>query len=139
MRNKAPLALMEQLMMVLVFALAAALCLQVFIFSDRSSRRKEAVNRAVLEAQNAAEELKSVHGDFTRAAELYGGSYDGRTWDWSYDENWKKDNGTAYHLLVLPADGGPMLLGSAEVTVYTAEGDVLVSLPVAWQEVDARG
>ena len=32
-----------------------------------------------------------------------------------------------------------MLLGSAEVTVYTAEGDVLVSLPVAWQEVDARG
>ena len=80
MRNKAPLALMEQLMMVLVFALAAALCLQVFIFSDRASRRKEAVNRAVLEAQNAAEELKSVRGDFTRAAELYGGSYDGRTW-----------------------------------------------------------
>ena len=30
MRSKAPLALMEQMVMVLVFALAAALCLQSF-------------------------------------------------------------------------------------------------------------
>lgn len=30
MRSKAPLALMEQMVMVLVFALAAALCLQAF-------------------------------------------------------------------------------------------------------------
>lgn len=32
MRSKAPLALMEQIIMVLVFALSAALCLQVFGF-----------------------------------------------------------------------------------------------------------
>ena len=31
MKNKAPLPLMEQLIMVLVFALAAALCLQGFV------------------------------------------------------------------------------------------------------------
>ena len=31
MKNKTPLVLMEQLMMILVFALAAALCLQAFI------------------------------------------------------------------------------------------------------------
>ena len=34
MRSKTPLALMEQMVMVLVFALAAALCLQVFVVSD---------------------------------------------------------------------------------------------------------
>lgn len=34
MRSKAPLVLMEQLVMVLVFALAAALCVQVFVLSD---------------------------------------------------------------------------------------------------------
>ena len=139
MRSKAPLALMEQLVMVLVFALAAALCVQVFVLSDQTSRRNEARDRAVLEAQNAAEELKSVHGDFQQMTELYVGSWNGRLWGRSYDENWKKDNGTAYHLLVVPADGGDPMLGTAEVMVYTEEGDLLFSLPAAWQEVSDRG
>ena len=34
MRSKAPLLLMEQMVMLLVFALAAALCLQAFVKSD---------------------------------------------------------------------------------------------------------
>ena len=58
MRSKAPLALMEQLVMVLVFALAAALCVQVFVLSSRTSRWNESRDRAVVEAQNAAELLK---------------------------------------------------------------------------------
>lgn len=41
MRSKAPLALMEQLVMVLVFALAAALCVQVFVLSGQTSRWNE--------------------------------------------------------------------------------------------------
>ena len=139
MRSKAPLALMEQLVMVLVFALAAALCVQVFVLSDQTSRRNEARDRAVLEAQNAAEELKSVHGDFQQMTELYGGTWNGQLWGRSYDKNWKPDNGTAYNLLVVPADSGEALLGTAEVMVYTAEGDLLASLPVAWQEVADRG
>ena len=38
MRSKAPLALVEQTLMILVFALAAALCLQAFVRADRLSR-----------------------------------------------------------------------------------------------------
>ena len=34
MRSKSPLVLMEQLVMVLAFALAAALCLRAIIWSD---------------------------------------------------------------------------------------------------------
>ena len=82
MRSKTPLAMMEQLLMLLVFALAALVCLQVFVFSGQTSRRNEARDRAVLEAQNAAEELKSLRGDITLAAELYGGSCDGQIWSW---------------------------------------------------------
>jgi Tfp pilus assembly protein PilX len=59
-RSKTPLALMEQLVMVLVFALAAALCVQVFVLSDRTSRYGEARDRALLEAQSAAEALKAA-------------------------------------------------------------------------------
>ena len=58
MRSKAPLVLMEQLIMVLVFAVAAALCLRMFVGSDNLSRRYAATDRTVLEAQAAAEQLK---------------------------------------------------------------------------------
>ena len=132
------MALMEQLVMVLVFALAAALCVQVFVLSDRTSRRNEARDRAVLAAQNAAEEVKSVRGDFAQAAALYGGTWNGQLWGRSYDADWARD-GDDYHVLVTPADSGDALLGAAEVTVYTAEGDLLFTLSVAWQEVADHG
>ena len=72
MRSKAPLALMEQVVMVLVFALAAALCLQVFVVSNRMSERNKDIDRAVLLAQNTAETLKAC-GGVEEAAEVMGG------------------------------------------------------------------
>ncbi|WP_455582401.1 hypothetical protein [Dysosmobacter sp.] len=138
MKSKAPLALMEQLVMVLVFALAAALCVRGFVLSERISRRGEARDMAMIAAQNAAEALKGTGGDFSAASEQYGGSWNGLLWGISYDETWKELQGAeqaAYHLLVMPGDSGEPLLGAAGVTVYTARGDVLVTLPVAWQEV----
>lgn len=139
MKSKAPLALMEQIVMVGVFALAAALCVQVFVLSDRMSRQSEAWDRALLLAQNAAEELKSVGGDFEEAARLYGGTWNGQMWGWSLDETWAVSDGekaAAYHLLVTPVESGRPLLGTAEAAVYTAEGEALCSLPVAWQVPD---
>lgn len=62
MKSKAPLALMEQLVMVLVFALAAALCVRGFVLSERISRRGEARDMAMIAAQNAAEALKGTGG-----------------------------------------------------------------------------
>ena len=41
MKSKAPLMLMEQMIMLLVFALAAALCLQAFVKSEQLSSRSE--------------------------------------------------------------------------------------------------
>lgn len=139
MRSKTPLAMMEQLLMLLVFALAALVCLQVFVFSGQTSRRNEARDRAVLEAQNAAEELKSLRGDMALAAELYGGSCDGQIWSWTCDENWERNCGDTYRVLVTRSYSSEALLGAAQVTVSTAEGDLLFALPVAWQEVADHG
>lgn len=50
--------LMEQLIMILVFALAAALCLQVFAKADTIARQTACRDEAVQMAQNAAELLK---------------------------------------------------------------------------------
>ena len=43
-RSKAPLALMEQIIMILVFALAAAVCLQAFVYANGLSTRGEKKN-----------------------------------------------------------------------------------------------
>jgi type II secretory pathway pseudopilin PulG len=130
MRNKAPLALIEQLVMLLVFALAAALCMQVFVKADRLSRRDAAQSHAVLTAQNAAETLKSTAGDYAAAAAAYGGVWDGEVWVLDVPEE------TDCHVEVTPAAQTQPLLGEATVTAYAADGEVLVQLPVAWQEAN---
>lgn len=138
-RSKTPLALMEQLVMVLVFALAAALCVQVFVLSDRTSRRSAERDRALLEAQNAAEALKSGDEDYFAALSAATGD-GGRSI--SYDRDWQsvtEADAAAYHLLIFPADSGLDYLWAARIQVYTAAGDLLAELPVAGQEVAPNG
>ena len=61
-RSRAPLALMELTVMLLVFALAAALCLQAFVVSSRQAAQSQARDTAVRLAQTAAETLKAAGG-----------------------------------------------------------------------------
>lgn len=135
MRSKAPLALMEQVVMVLVFALAAALCVQAFALSGTMSRRNEARDRALQQAQNVAETLKSTHGDYRTAAEQYGGSWDGKVWTLPLDADFaptEREN-AVYLVQTTPQTAGNALLGTANVTVCTADGEPLAELPTAWQ------
>lgn len=136
MKHKAPLNLMEQLVMVLVFALAATVCLQVFVLSDRISRNCEARDRAVLAAQSAAEVLKGSAGNYGQAAQILGGTVDGQQWQLYYDEEWlhTAEDTCSYSLTAVAADSGHALLGAADITVYDREGNILLTLPVAWQE-----
>lgn len=59
MKSKASLFLMEQLVMVLVFALAAAVCLRLFAGAEQISVETARRDEAVTMAQNAAELLKA--------------------------------------------------------------------------------
>lgn len=58
MKSRASLVLMEQLLMVLVFALASAVCLQLFVKADSLAQETARRDEAVVIAQNAAELLK---------------------------------------------------------------------------------
>ena len=87
MKSRAPLALMEQTVMVLVFALAAALCLRAFVLADGISRQVEATDHAVLWAESAADTLKARKGDLAQAAAELGGKLDGQRWTILLDEN----------------------------------------------------
>ena len=142
MKNKAPLALMEQLVMTLVFALAAAVCLQVFVFSAQMSRRNEIMDRAVLAAQSAAETVKHTRGDFQQAAQLSGGSWDRTSWSLPFlktGQPAEHNRDADFCLSISTVDSGHPLLGMAEITAETADGQVLFVIPTAWQEVDVHG
>ena len=124
MRSKTPLVLMEQLVMVLVFALAAAVCLQVFSLSDRLSRKQEALAEAALIAQNTAEELKYSHGEALLEWAEADGGYCLEKAGYRIEAKIEETEITGLqkvHLQVLE------------------EGEALFQLPVAWQEVKGDG
>ena len=70
MKSKVSLQLMEQLVMILVFALAAAMCLQVFAGAGEISEETAHRDRAVILAANAAEILRATSGDRVAAEAL---------------------------------------------------------------------
>lgn len=138
MKNKAPLSLMEQLVMLLVFALSAALCLQIYVLSGQISRRCEAQGHAVSTVQNTAETVKFCLGDVSRYPQLLGGTGTSRQWEIGYDENWEQtpSRQAVYRILVIPESPSLPTLGSASVTAMTKTDEVLFSVCVSWQEVD---
>ena len=138
MKSKIPLPLMEQLIMVLVFALTSAGCLQGVARANRLSGQQESQAYAVIAAQNAAEVLKHVSGDFEQAAGQLGGHWDGGVWSISYDDSWQtlSDSDKAvFHLQAIPMADDDPLLGTARIKVFYNE-NVLFEITVAWQEAD---
>lgn len=128
MKSKASLVLMEQLVMILVFALAASMCLQVFLYADRVSRETELQDRAVVLAQNGAEILKSCGGSLEKAGARLEGEGHGDTLTVRREPLRMEIQITRSEI---PG------LGQGEVRILEDEtGIVLFSLKTAWQEVD---
>lgn len=125
MRSRATLFLMELLIMVLVFALAAAACLQGFALAVNTAEQTHNRDLAVVMARSGAEALKSSKGDLARTARILGGTVEA--------------DGVVLvredcRMEILPEDSGIPGLGQALVQVTDEEG-LLFSLTAAWQEV----
>jgi len=129
-KSKTPLVLMELLVMVLVFALAAALCLQCFVLSDRLSQRSELRDEAVTAVQNAAERLKARGGSYEQAVSGLSGTWaDGAL----------AIPGDGFTLRITPVDSAVPLLVQAEISAYSHEDDsLLFQIVAAWQEVSGH-
>ena len=69
-RSKTPLFLMELVIMLLVFSLCSAVCLQVFSGSKKISEESRKLDSAVMQAQTIAECWKASHGDLEESAEM---------------------------------------------------------------------
>lgn len=71
-RSKTPLFLMELIMMLLIFSISAAVCLQVFVGARRIADESRKLDAAVIQAQTVAEYWKASHGDLKETAEYMG-------------------------------------------------------------------
>lgn len=137
MKSKIPLILMEQMVMLLVFALAAALCLQAFVKSDQMSGRSHDRDRAVTLVQDMAETVRHC-GGVEEAAKLLGADCSDGHFNLAYDENWNpgETEEVRYVLKVEEIRGGQYGLGMALVTMEpcAAPAEPLFQIAVAWQE-----
>ena len=136
MRNRTTLSLMELTLMLLLFAVAAAVCLRAFALSDRLSRQAEQRDRAVLWAQTMAETWKAMDGDLAQAETLYGES-SGDGWTVCLDSGWTwtEDAASAVYRAELREEPEDGLLQKARITVRELEGDrCIYELEAACQE-----
>ena len=141
MRSKSILTLIEELIMLLVFALAAALCLQAFVWAGNRSAQNERRDEAVIAAQSAAETIRHFGGDpsaaLERAAEQLGGSWNTELLQLNYDEDWNvvAPEAAVYHLLAQSEESGLPGLEKAVLWVFQGSGslDPLFTLEIAWQ------
>ena len=136
MKRNASLALTEQVIMLLILIVAAALCLRAFVWSDKQSLYYTDRDRAMAELQNAAEPLKAHNGDFSAAAKSYGGKATQTQWVLDFDENWNITTAPgSYRICATATVCDVDYLGSATLTVQPTDGDIFTTLTVSWQEV----
>ena len=141
-RSKAPLSLMEQLIMVFVFAFAAAICLQAFVYSDQLSKKGTTEEMAAMRATEVIETCKAYHGDLKKAAEKLGGTLIPSS-DNTGDSIEKKYDDDELRVIIDAGEaesaGGEASYQKAQVKVweYAEEGkteaDPVYSVEVAWQ------
>ncbi len=124
MKNKTPLVLMEQLIMVLVFALAAALCVGIFARADQTAEDTRFRDDAVVLAQNGAEVIKACGGDLETAARILEGTC-------TDQEVTVQSEG--YTMVITLVDSDTPGLGQAEICV-SMDGILIFTLRTGWQE-----
>ncbi|MCL2604965.1 MAG: hypothetical protein FWD90_10845 [Defluviitaleaceae bacterium] len=116
--SRSNLFLIEQLVVILIFAVCSAVCVSIFVESYLMSKRTLEVNYAIRVAGNAAESYKAS------------GGVDGVIY---YDSNWNvSDTDGAYFVLqITTLDNPAPSLTRAEIVVSRISGDELYRLTVA--------
>lgn len=136
MRNKAKLVMIEQIVMILVFALAATICVRMFVLSEKLSKTYGDTDRAVLAAQNAAELLKSdgIAGYISETNVIQTAQDE---WVTFFDSKWSvtdEEDKRKFSLKVNYTEDEDACLWRADIVVCSAEDVELFCIPVAGQK-----
>ena len=137
-RSKSTLFLIEQLIVIAVFAICAAACISILASAYFTSEDTRDMSNALLVAESAAEAYKATGGDLASVAGIMGGGLDYSDGTYgmmvNYDGNWNVSAGSdsVYRLLLMPQDIGSVhsSLDSANLSVSKQTGEEIISFPV---------
>jgi len=143
-RSKSTLFLIEQLIVIAVFAVCAAACISILANAFFLSRDSRDISNALFAAESVAETVKATSGDFNLAAEIggwptgYTDRSDGATLVF-FDSSWQVSGMTDAEFVLRKSDldaQNPRLL-SFEISVSRIiSGDELVTFPLAVRTID---
>ena len=142
-RSKSTLFLIEQLIVIAVFAICAAACISILASAYFMSEDTRDISSALLIAESGAEAYKATGGDLQNVAAIIdGGSLSHANGldilTVGYDENWKicEDDNPVYILritsLAQGSEAHPLRTGDITVTKLSGgpDADDIVSFPI---------
>ena len=140
-RSKSTLFLIEQLIVIAVFAICAVACISILTSAYFTAGDSAATSQAILAAESGAEVFKATGGDFEELVNILGGigeiAGSGNTViTIYYNDAWQAcTQGNASYVLSFAIDAPRVSRGislySGELTVEKITGEELVSFPVA--------
>jgi hypothetical protein len=140
-RSKSTLFLIEQLIVIAVFAMCAVACISILTAAYFNANDTRSVNHAILKAQSGAEVFKATGGDFDAMADIMNGLVPAAEPSFIiyYDDTWQVcglDNAT--YMLYITADAplikDDLTLKQGRLTVSRITGEELISLTVTARE-----
>ena len=111
--------LIELIVNLSLFALAALVCLQLFVQAHVKSQASQSLAQATLKAQSLAEAVLAQGGDLQRVQALLGGECAGQTLLLAYDEAWQPAAGPAASTLSVDIDVDEDSLLTGRITAQT--------------------
>ena len=143
-RSKSTLFLIEQLIVIAVFAVCAVACISILTASYFYANDGNAVNNATIKAQSGAEVFKASGSDFSTVAEILGGTVTSTGLGADgvsvvavyYDKDWvictEDDAGYVLNLEIAEAhNNGDFDVITGRVRVRRITGEELITLSVA--------
>jgi len=140
-RSKSTLFLIEQLIVIAVFAICAVACISILTSAYFTANDSKAAGHAILVAESGAEVFKATGGDTAAVADILSG-YNGSAGSGAsfvsvyYDSFWQVcgESGASYilHISAQTAPGvNDITLVTGELSVEKITGEGLVSFSVA--------
>ena len=116
--SKSGLFLLELMVVITLFALSAAVCLQLFSYATLTARNAENLSQATLAARSVASCYQATDGNLVEVAAILSGATTGENLVVAYDEDWQITGGAHTYELTLRTQGN-----LASILVYEVAGD----------------
>jgi len=133
LRSRSTLFLMEQIVVITVFAICAAICVYILVISFLMTSSAVDTKSALLVAESAAESYKAFSGDMDRVAEILNGSANAGSVLVYFDSSWQPSGpeNASFVLLLTERDLESYALLSDISVSRIITGDELINLTVA--------